>query len=249
MDAEAQQRSHYHRIAAPYETNYGDPDGVRYREKFLYEPMFAGLDLQGLNVLEALCGSGHASEYLLTKKKATVTGLDLSEDAIRLFAERWPQCRTICASITSSGLSDESFDAVVVVMGLHHLPPHLVEALHEIHRILRQNGILCFAEPHKGSLFSRLREIWYRHDHYFADNEESIDFGKLKKEVNGLFEFKSEKYVGGIAYLLVLNSMIFRAPLWLKRLYSPAVMWLETVLGRFHTHRLSLAVVSQWQKK
>jgi len=249
MQAEVTQRQHYNRIAADYEAQYGDPDGLNYREQFLYGPLFVGLDLKGRKVLEALSGSGHATEYLLSHKSALVTGLDISDEAIESFKTRWPQCEAICAPITKSDLPDESFDCVVVVMGLHHLHPHLGEALREIHRLLRRGGVFCFAEPHKESGFNRLRGIWYRHDSLFADNEESLDMKALKRECQDLFEFKIEKHVGSAAYLLVLNSMIFRVPLWLKRLYSPAVMRLEKMLAGFHSPGFSLAVVCQWQKK
>jgi SAM-dependent methyltransferase len=249
MQAEGPQREHYKRIAADYEAQYGDPDSVAYRREFLYQPMFAGLDLEGRCVLEALSGSGHATDYLLNQKKALVTGLDISEEAIRGFSQRWPQCQAICASLTSSRLADESFDCVVVVMGLHHLHPQLVDAIHEIHRLLRKGGVLCFAEPHKESAFSRLRTIWYRHDSLFAENEEALDLEALKAECENLFEFKMERHVGGAAYLLVLNSMIFRVPLWLKRIYSPAVMRLERMLAGFHSRTFSLAVICRWEKK
>lgn len=249
IHAEGPQREHYNRIAADYEAQYGDPDGLAYREEFLYEPMFAGLDLEGRRVLEALSGSGHATGYLLTNKKALVTGLDISDEAIAKFKERWPECEAICSPITTSRLADESFDCVAVVMGLHHLHPHLGEALHEIHRILRKGGMFCFAEPHKASAFSRLRTIWYRHDSLFAENEDALDIEALKIECDKLFEFKLEKHVGGAAYLLVLNSMIFRVPLWLKRIYSPVLMRLEKMLAGFQSRTFSLAVICQWEKK
>jgi SAM-dependent methyltransferase len=249
MHAETTQRQHYNRIAADYEAQYGDPDGVIYRDEFLYGPLLDGLDLEGRSVLEGLSGSGHATEYLLTRKRALVTGLDISEEAIASFKERWPDCHAICAPINASGLADESFDCIVVVMGLHHLHPYLTEALREIHRLLRPGGVFCFTEPHQGSAFSRLRAIWYRHDSLFADNEESLHIEALKREFANLFEFKTEKYVGSVAYLLVLNSMIFRVPLWLKRIYSPAMMRLEKMLARFHSPTFSLAVICQWQKK
>ena len=134
-------------------------------------------------MLEALSGSGHATDYLLTEKKALVTGLDISEEAIASFRTRWPGCQAVCASITVSGLPDESFDCIVVVMGLHHLHPHLMDALREIHRLLRPGGVFCFAEPHQGSVFSRLRAFWYRHDSLFADNEESLDIEALKRDL------------------------------------------------------------------
>lgn len=249
MQAEGTQREHYNRIAAAYEAQYGDPDGLAYRKQFLYEPMFANLDLQGRRVLEALSGSGHATEYLLNDKGALVTGLDISDDAIESFKLRWPGCEAICASITKSGLADESFDCIAVVMGLHHLHPHLGDALREIHRLLRKGGTFCFAEPHKESSFNRLRGMWYRHDSLFADNEESLDIEDLKREFTDLFEFKAEKHVGSVAYLLVLNSMIFRVPLWLKRLYSPVLMRVEKMASGFHSQTFSLAVICQWEKK
>ena len=249
MHAEGTQRQHYNRIAADYEAQYGDRDGVTYREQFLYQPMFAGLDLEGRKVLEALSGSGHATDYLLHQKEAVVTGLDISEEAIARFKVRWPDCQGICSPITASGLADESFDCVVVVMGLHHLHPHLREALQEIHRVLRKGGVFCFAEPHQGSALSRLRHVWYRRDSLFAENEEALDLEDLKRECASLFEFKMEQHVGGAAYLLVLNSMIFRVPLWLKRIYSPALMRLEKLLAGFHSRTFSLAVICQWEKK
>jgi SAM-dependent methyltransferase len=249
MHAEGTQRQHYNRIAADYEAQYGDPDGLTYRQRFLYEPMLAELDLEGRSVLEALSGSGHATDYLLTNKKALVTGLDISEEAIESFKRRWPQCQAVCAPITESGLPDESFDCIVVVMGLHHLHPNLSEALHEIHRLLRKGGFFCFTEPHRESAFSSLRALWYRHDSLFAENEEALDIEALKHEFESLFEFRMEQHVGSVAYLLVLNSMIFRVPLWLKRIYSPALMRLEKMLSGFHSRTLSLGVICQWEKK
>ena len=249
MQAEGTQREHYNRIGADYEAQYGDPDGLTYREEFLYEPLLAGLDLEGRRVLEALSGSGHATEFLLNHKRALVTGLDISDEAIASFKERWPACEAICAPITESGLADESFDCIVAVMGLHHLHPQLSEALREIHRLLRRGGTFCFTEPHKESGFNCLRSLWYRHDSLFADNEESLDIEALKHECQDLFEFRMEKHVGSVAYLLVLNSMIFRVPLWLKRIYSPAVMRVEKMLTRFHSRTFSLAVICQWKKK
>jgi len=85
VNAETTQRQHYNRIAAEYEAQYGDPDGLTYREKFLYEPMFAGLDLEGRRVLEALSGSGHGHRLPTEGEKALVTGLDISEEAIASF--------------------------------------------------------------------------------------------------------------------------------------------------------------------
>ena len=60
--AEQQQLSHYNNIAADYEAHYSDEWSLEYRRRFIYEPMFAGLNLNGLNVLDAMCGSGQTTE-------------------------------------------------------------------------------------------------------------------------------------------------------------------------------------------
>lgn len=248
IGSEQLQKTHYDKIAVQYEAHYGDPLNQKYRARFIYDPMFEGLDLSGMKVLEAMCGSGQTTEYLLDRK-ALVTGLDISPESINAFRERWPDCAAICASMLDSGLESESFDCVVVVGGLHHLHPHLGQALAEIHRILKPGGHFCFAEPHSGSLPDSIRKRWYRHDKFFAANEASIDVLSLKREWAAQFEFKKESYLGNVAYLLVFNSLIFRIPLRLKPLYTPPLMKLEALINRFQGKLLSCFVVAQWRKR
>src|SRR6185295_9851013 len=102
LDTEALQQEHYDRISTEYEAHYGDPCSQEYRRKFIYEPMFKGLDLKGKRVLDALCGSGQATDYLL-QNGAHVTGLDISNEAMDSFKRRWPGCDAACTSILDSG--------------------------------------------------------------------------------------------------------------------------------------------------
>jgi SAM-dependent methyltransferase len=247
MDLEQLQKLHYERIGTEYESHYGDAGSQRYRERFIHEPMFAGIEFGGLNVLEAMSGSGQTTEHLLSKG-ARVTGLDISREGIDSFVRRWPQCDAICASILSSGLPDNTFDCVAIVGGLHHLQPNLSEAVTEIHRVLKPGGYFCFAEPFKGSLPDLVRSFWYKHDKLFAANEASIDLGEMKQEFATRFSFIDEMYLGNIGYLFVLNSMVFRIPVRLKPLYTPIVMAGESFLNRFVGKWSSCFVVCQWQK-
>jgi SAM-dependent methyltransferase len=248
LNAVEMQRDHYDRIAGQYHDHYGDFYSRQYRLRFIDEPLFEGMELEGKNVLEAMCGAGHTTEYLLSRG-AHVTGLDISNEEMTLFRQCWPECDGICASILDSGLPDNYFDCVAVIGGLHHLHPNLEEALQEIYRILRPGGYLCFAEPHKGSLPDLVRAYWYKHDRLFAHNEASIDLRVLKNRFSNYFNFGMESYLGNIAYLLVLNSMVFRVPLKLKRLYSPTLMKVESAFNRIQGQSLSCFVISQWQKK
>lgn len=248
MSPDDVQREHYNRIASDYAAHYGDAWSQRYRQRFFNEPMLDGLDLQGRTVVEAMCGIGETTGALI-ERGARVIGLDISEVEVAGFAQRWPGLSTRCASILQTGIETGSVDCVVVVGGLHHVQPQVPEAIAEIHRILRPGGHFCFVEPHACSLPDRLRRIWYRRDRYFAENEEAIDVGSLKRRFANRFEVEVERYQGNLAYLTVLNSLILRIPLSWKRLYAPALLRLEAMIQPAQGQLLSCYAVGRWRKR
>ncbi|HJP94569.1 MAG TPA: class I SAM-dependent methyltransferase [Pyrinomonadaceae bacterium] len=245
--AERQQQAHYDNIAADYEAHYSDEWSIEYRRRFIYEPMFEGLDLAGLKVLDAMCGSGQTTDYLLARG-ATVTGLDISNEVIDTFQARWTNATAVKRSLVDSGFADDSFDCVVVVGGLHHIHPNVKHAVCEIHRVLKPGGYFCFMEPHSGSLPDLVRRVWYRFDRFFSDNEAAIDVAALQKDFNNCFELKKAKYLGNFAFLLVLNSLIFRIPPRSKKFFAPVLMRLEPLVNKLQTKLTSCFVVTQWKK-
>lgn len=245
--SEQLQKEHFDAIAAKYAAHYGDFWSQQYRRKFINGPLLDKIDLAGARVVDALCGSGETTAFLL-ERGASVTGVDISRQEIQRYRAQFPSCEARCASILSTGLDGDAYDCVVVVGGLHHLHPAVSEAVGEIHRILKIGGHFCFAEPHQGSLPDKLRKLWYRSDSLFAENEAAIDLTTLKAEFSGRFAFLKEEYRGNLAYLLVLNSMVFRLPLWTKRLYSPPLMLFESLFERIQTRRTSCYVICQWRK-
>jgi SAM-dependent methyltransferase len=246
--SELLQRRHYDRIAQGYEAHYGDSCSREYRRRFIYQPMFEHLDLRDTNVLDAMCGSGHTSEYFLSRG-ARVTGLDISAEEISRFRTRWPEARGLCRSLLDSRLDSDSFDCVAVVGGLHHLHPHLDTAIREIHRILKPGGYFCFMEPHSGSIPDVFRRLWYRFDQLFSDNEAAIDVVDLENKFADDFSFNRARYHGNIAFLFVLNSLIFRMPLKAKPIYSPVLMACESVVSTLQTKLTACFAIGQWQKK
>lgn len=245
--SEEAQRAQYNAHIEEYDAHYDDPWSRQFRERFVHAPMLDGLDLRGRRVLDAMSGSGLSIPALL-ERGAHVTGLDVSDAAIAAMRRRWPQIDAVCASITRSGLPDASFDAAVVVGGLHHLHPHLDEAVAEIHRLLVPGGTFAFMEPHTGSLPDVLRQIWYRYDRLFVPNEAAIDLGGLRQRFAGRFAPLRERYGGGPAFLLVFNSMVFRIPLAAKPWYSPALLRLEQWLTPRMSARTGCFVVCQWRR-
>ena len=244
----ALQGAHYDRIIELYEAHAADPWTQAYRRRFIDRPLLRGIELEGRAVLEAMCGSGHSTGFLL-ERGAHVTGLDVSEQAIEMFRTKWPACTAVAESILSPTLPDASFDVVLVVGGLHHVHPHADEAVAQVTRLLKPRGFLCFCEPHTGSLVDAVRRTWYLRDPMFETNEAAVNISALRSATAGRFDVISERYFGNVAHTLVLNSMVLRAPRWLKRLYSSPAMEIEALLNPILGRRLSCSVVCQWRKR
>ncbi|MEA3335657.1 MAG: class I SAM-dependent methyltransferase [Chloroflexota bacterium] len=248
-NTESLQRKQFNRIIAEYEQHYDDPPSQEYRSRFWYDPLFEGVDLQGKSVLEAMCGSGQASDYLQARE-ARVTGLDIAELAVHRFEHRWPHASGLCASLIDAPIGDGSFDCVVVVAGLHHLHPFTDQAIDEIYRILKPGGSFFFVEAYAGSLIDQARSLWYSRDRrYFMENEAGIQLDQMKRDNAHRFDFISEKYGGNIAYYLVFQSLILRIPIGLKPLYAPGMLWLEGLITPLQTKRWSSFVLGHWRKR
>lgn len=246
--SEARQREHYEELGEAYQLHYADKWSLRYRDLFLHGPMVNGLELDGVRAMDAMCGGGYAARYLM-ERGAHVIGLDLAQAQVDAFTANLPGVEGLCASILDTGLESESLDLVVAVMGLHHLHPHLDAAIDEIHRLLKPGGVFAFCEPHTGSMLDILRRRWYAVDPMFAEEEASVDMPKLKQAYAQRFTFLSERYMGSVAYLAVLNSMILRVPLSLKPFYSPWAIWLEKQLNHILPTFLTCYVCCQWRKR
>lgn len=246
-ESEKIQKDLFDKIADKYELHYSDKYSKKYRERFVFEKMFKGIDFSGLDVLEAMCGTGQVVEHLLPRG-ANVTGLDISSEMMGIFKKRFPDSKQVCASFFDNGLPAQSFDVVVMNGGLHHIHPDVDRAVDEVYRLLRPGGYFCFADPHKGSFPDIIRKIWYRYDSTFEKNEEAIDLNALESKNAKRFKFISKSYQGNLAFLLVYNSMIFRIPHWIKRFYSPFLIFLESLINVFQGKRSSCICVCQWKK-
>ena len=245
---EARQSAHYDAVATAYEAHYSDRWSLEYCDRYMYAPMLEGVDVTGRDVLDAMAGTGKMTTFLL-RRGARVTALDISSEVLALLKSKEPQVQTLARSAMSTGLPDASVDVVTAVQGLHHVQPHAQDAILEFHRILKPGGWLVFAEPHTGSIFDMLRKAWYRLDPLFEANEEALDLPALKRANEGRFDFVDGTYAGNLAYLLVYNSMVVRAPRWLKALYSRPLLWLEGPLQRLQTRRTSCMVIGRWRKR
>ncbi|BBY98281.1 class I SAM-dependent methyltransferase [Mycolicibacterium fallax] len=108
----------------------------------------AGGNLAGQNVLEVGCGRGVGAEVLLDRLHANhVTAFDLDDTMVELARQRLHQ-RPVSLSV--GDICDiqqpaASHDTAVDFGIIHHVP-HWQQAIAEIARVLRPDGLLLFEE-------------------------------------------------------------------------------------------------------
>jgi|GEM_PF-1082078 len=109
--------------------------------------------LDGKVVLDYGCGAGEVSlEILRRYRPAKLIAVDISEKWCQKAREQLAACESscpveviLCDAQHLAPLADNSIDVVLGTAILHHLD--IGCAVSALHRILRPNGIACFAEP------------------------------------------------------------------------------------------------------
>lgn len=112
---------------------------------------FASLFARGKTILDAACGEGYGSS-LLSRKAASVTGLDIDPAAIENAQQKYkqPGLSFLAGSIASLPFEDHSFDMAVSFETIEHVDIPTQEAfLTEIKRVLKPDGILIMSTPNK----------------------------------------------------------------------------------------------------
>lgn len=244
------QREHYVELHDEYSAHYYDDTSIAYRKEFIYDPLFADVNLNGLEVAELASGGGANSRELLKYfPDAKVTGFDISPSACEEF-ERIVGRPAIEVDLTKPYAEmDGHFDAALIIGGLHHCVADLDTTLSNVARMLKPGGVLLMCEPNDGFVLERIRGLWYGQDKYFdADSEHALDHAELLKSVSGEFSLNSLSYIGGPAYFLILNSLILRVPLTWKPKLAPVLTRIERLYHHLPGKFLFPAFLASWRR-
>jgi SAM-dependent methyltransferase len=244
-----QQRELFEAIHDDYSAHYYDRYATAYRDRFLHAAIFDNLDLDGKCVAEIMCGDGPLTAYLKQEGAgAEIEGYDISPSACRAYEEK-TGCTGVPLNIVTEQLPHARYDVVAVSGGLHHVAHDLQTVFGNIHQSLRPGGFLVAFEPNARYMLNGIRNIWYRSDHYFDDdNEAALDPVKLSRQFANLFDRRALVYGGGPAFFTVYNSLILRLPLGLKRYYSAPMIQLERLWNLLPTPYFHGYFVAQWRK-
>jgi ubiquinone/menaquinone biosynthesis C-methylase UbiE len=125
------------------------------------------------DVLELCIGSGMLTEHL-PKTYRSYTGLDISETLLATLRRKMPHVTLVHGNAEEPDFADESFDAVLVFAGLHHLP-HYQRAIAHAYRILRRNGIFVCLEPSNRAWYRKPMELLRDFIGIYSEDEVFLD--------------------------------------------------------------------------
>ena len=96
--------------------------------KVAYVEQLSALLDDGARVLELGCGAGEPCTRMLAER-FDVTGVDISAEQLGRARARIPNARFVHADLTTLELDPESYDAVVAIYVLNHVPRELLPGL------------------------------------------------------------------------------------------------------------------------
>lgn len=245
------QQEHYHRIHDEYQQHYFDPTSMAYREKFFFDPMLKGLDLNGKLVADLACGGG-ANSLAIRKRfpTAQMVGFDVSEKACEDYRSSTHGVAYELDLTSGEYSSNVKFDAAIIIGGLHHCSYNLYSTFMTISKLLKPGGCLLMCEPNSKFLLESVRRAWYRNDSYFEPStEQALDHNTILSIGNSWFVERDCQYLGGPAYFLVLNSLILRVPLKIKKNVAPILMWFEAIYNKLPGMAPYPFFVARWHRK
>jgi 2-polyprenyl-3-methyl-5-hydroxy-6-metoxy-1,4-benzoquinol methylase len=125
------------------------------------------------SVLDIGCGRGGLSEYLRDKKNCQVTGLDISDDSVKICEGK--RIKVIKADVEKDNIPG-TYDVIILSAVLEHLLDPL-SGLETLRDNLNKNGIIIIGVPNFSDILSRIQYFRGKNIKRYGDSREDARLG------------------------------------------------------------------------
>ncbi len=138
----------YNKFANGYHTHVSDPSDSIYHSYYEKPALRAELgEITNKNILCIGCGSGVDAQWLAENGAASVTGIDISKELIRIGQSQFPDLDLQVMDMEQLNLPDESYDIACSSLAVHYVD-NMTNALKEAYRTLKPGGVYVFSCSH-----------------------------------------------------------------------------------------------------
>lgn len=151
-------------------------------------------DSRDIKILDAGCGTGEFAMKLKScKKEASVYGLDISPDMIRIARAKFDgEIDFRVGDVEHMPYEDNQFDYLTCSHSFHHYP-HKKKAVKEMYRILKNKGKIMIIDGYKDNLLGRFifdiivkaheGDVHHLHSSQFVRILEESGFKNITQEI------------------------------------------------------------------
>ncbi len=160
----------YNKIAKQYHQYSADGFYHACMEMPAVKAMFVGSKFTGKKILDIGCGPGRYSKWALDQG-AKVYGIDPSEKFLKIAQAENPQGKFILGTAKKLPFKNSTFDYIVSGLAVEH-EKNLKQALQEVRRTLKKNGLFVFSGINSlMAITKKVEENCYTFDRYFTENK------------------------------------------------------------------------------
>lgn len=249
------QRDHFNSIAQEYfEARRGKRQVLLHY--LLFQELFKGIhvDKPKIKVLEPMCGFGEGRRIIeqFFGSDIIYEGFDYSDEIVKC-AKQLDDTAKIYVQDVTTFQTQNKYDIIIIVGGLHHVPNYAKEVVKNMTSILSEGGLFINIEPtYNNWLYKCGCEYIYRKNKLFdAETERRFSW----KEMNQIYrtnnlEIERQIYPGLLAYLLWYNPDAFPAlnkgsTKLVKWVFALDKLFMHNVIGK----KLSVATFSVLKKQ
>ena len=177
MNKIERQREHFDNIAEEYYSARKNENHLRYKQLlfqyFLGDRMFAPGEM--IRVLEPMCGYAEGKQIVerYIASDFEYTGFDYSEVLLGEIRADQPELNVFLCDVTKYEPPKESFDLIILIGGLHHVPDYAESVCEKLCGGLKKGGYFINFEPtNNNPLVALARCVVYKRNSLFDEETE-----------------------------------------------------------------------------